>query len=166
MKRSNAGFTLLEAMVVAVIVLLLAGMLVPNLESTVDDAEETAIRQQLGRLRQSTEFYAFQHQDLQPGEDAGGVWSAATFEDQLLLASDIDGNTAPAGTPGFPYGPYLTDGMPENPYNGLSTVTLVPPGGAFLAPDGTTGWVFFADDGTIRANTGGTAVSGHNIFEL
>ena len=56
--------------------------------------------------------------------------------------------------------------MPENPFNGLSSVTLVPPGGIFVAANGATGWVFFADDGTIRANSGGTTVTGHNIFEL
>ena len=167
MKRpTTAGFTIIEVMVTAVIVLLLAGMLVPNLGRTVQEAQETAVVQDLERMRRATEFYAFQHDDVLPGVDAFGVWLPATFVAQLQTASDRDGNTAPAGTVGFPYGPYLETGIPENPYNGLNTVMVVAPGFVFAAPDNTTGWVFLADSGALRANTPGTTVSGATIFEL
>ena len=167
MKRPNTrGFTLLEVMVTAVIVLLLAGMLVPNLGRTVEEAQETACVQDLERLRRAVEFYAFQHGDVLPGVDSFGVWLPATFEAQMELASDRNGNTAAAGTAGFPYGPYLETGIPANPYNQLDTVQVIPPGVAFLAPDNTTGWVFLADTGEIRANTPGNTVSGQVIFNL
>ena len=43
---------------------------------------------------------------------------------------------------------------------------IVEPGFAFNFPDDTTGWVFYGEDGSFRANTVGTAVSGHTIFDL
>jgi general secretion pathway protein G len=167
MKRpTTAGFTILEVMVTAVIVLLLAGMLVPNLGRTVEEAQETAVVQDLERLRRAVDFYAFQHNDVLPGVDTFGVWLPATFVAQLVTSSDRDGNTAAPGTAGFPYGPYLETGIPANPYNRLDTVTVVAPGVAFMAPDNTTGWVFIADTGELRANTPGNTVSGQVIFGL
>jgi len=163
----NAGFSLIEILIGLAILGVLVGMAVPLFVSTMEDAESTALEQQLQRVRTAVDFYTFQHDQDNPGEDfATSAWSADTFVEQLVLASDFAGDTAAAGTAGYPYGPYLTDGMPRNPINELSSVTLVGPGGSFTTPDDTTGWVYWADSGQFRANTSGNNSDGEAYFDL
>ena len=165
--QTRTGFSLLEVLIALAIVAALAGMAVPTLQGISDDAEETALEQQLQRVRTAVEFYSFQHDQENPGMDPStSSWSATTFANQLVLASDLDGYTASAGTSGYPYGPYLTDGIPENPINGLPTVHLVGPGGSFSNPDDSTGWVYWADTGEFRANCSGNSSGGDPLFEL
>ena len=165
--QTRTGFSLLEVLIALAIVAALAGMAVPTLQGISDDAEETALEQQLQRVRTAVEFYSFQHDQENPGMDPStSSWSATTFANQLVLASDLDGYTASAGTSGYPYVPYLTDGIPENPINGLPTVHLVGPGGSFSNPDDSTGWVYWADTGEFRANCSGNSSGGDPLFEL
>ena len=161
------GFTLMELLITAAILLALAGMAIPVFSTTVEEAQQTTASQMLARVRTAIDFYAFQHDEELPGYDLGtGTWSTSAFENHLRMASDGLGNTAAVGTAGYPFGPYLTEAFPANPYNDLSSVTLVPPGGTFLGPDDATGWVFFADTGIIRANSTGTTYAGGAIFDL
>lgn len=166
-RHRKAGFSLIEILIGLAILGVLVGMAVPLFVETIEDAASTALEQQLQRVRTAVDFYSFQHEQNNPGEDfVTGTWSANTFAEQLILASDIAGDTAAAGTVGFPYGPYLTDGMPRNPINDLTSVTLVAPGGSFSTPDDTTGWVYWADSGQFRANTSGTNSDGEAYFDL
>lgn len=150
----------------ASILLVLAGMAVPAFSDSIGDAEVASAQSMLARMRTSVDFYALQHQENFPGESSGGTWSAATFRDQLRMASDLDGNTAAQGTSGYPYGPYLTEPIPANPFNGLDTITLVQPGGSFLGPDDSTGWVFWADTGAIKINSPELDKHGDAVYDL
>lgn len=150
-----------------VILTILVGMALPALTGIDADARETALRQQLQRVRTQVDFYAFQHDDLNPGQDPStGSWSASVFTNQLTLATDLDGNSASVGTSGYPYGPYLTDGIPVNPFNDLNTVYVVSPGGTFSSANDSTGWVYWADTGDFRANSSGATADGDNLFDL
>ena len=53
--------------------------------------------------------------------------------------------------------PYLANGLPDNPMNGLATVKVVTDKDALVAADidGTTGWISSKVTGEIRANTTG-----------
>lgn len=163
MRRS--GFTLLELAIVAALVLLLAGIVVPQFQTALLEARTDATRQMLERMRTAIEFYSFQHEDELPGEGAGG-WSATSFLEQLTLASDLSGATAAPGTPGYPFGPYLSEGLGGNPFNDLEDVTLIPPGYTMAAPDGQSGWVYFAETGAFRANATCTGSGGDPVWEL
>jgi prepilin-type N-terminal cleavage/methylation domain-containing protein len=159
------GFTLMEIAIAATILLLLAGMAVPAFSDSIEDAEIASAQSQLARVRTAVDFYSLQHREDFPGE-SGGSWTAAVFENQLRLASDIDGNTAAVGTAGFPFGPYLTEEFPANPFNGLDTIALVAPGGSFAGPDDSTGWVFFVDSGTFRVNSTEVDKHGDAVYDL
>lgn len=163
MRRS--GFTLLEVAIVAAVILLLAGILVPQFSGMLERAQTDGTRHMLERARTAVQFYALQHENQMPGL-AGGTWAAQTFLDQLMLATDEDGNTAAAGTPGFPFGPYLTEPLGSNPFNELDDLVLIAPGGSMGAPDDLTGWVFFAETGAFRANTAHETCYGSPVWDL
>ncbi len=163
----NQGFTILEIVVAAAILIMLAGMAIPAFQDSVADAEVAATRSMLARVRTAVDFYAFQHQENLPGEEVGGgVWNASTFDSQLRFASDIDGSTALVGTVGYPFGPYLNERLPANPFNGMATVLIIPPGSTFAGPDDSTGWVYWADTGTFRSNTLELTPEGGAVYDL
>ncbi|MCP4093261.1 MAG: prepilin-type N-terminal cleavage/methylation domain-containing protein [Planctomycetes bacterium] len=161
------GFTLIEIVVAAAILLMLASMAVPAFQGTVADAEVAATRSMLARVRTAVDFYAFQHQEEMPGHDPiGGSWSSSVFSNQLRMWSDIDGNTAAQGAVGYPFGPYLNEKLPTNPYNGLATVTIVPPGSDINGPDDSTGWIYWAATGTFRINSTKASPDGEAVYDL
>ncbi|MHC4380278.1 MAG: type II secretion system protein [Planctomycetota bacterium] len=169
MKRSNhrkKGFTLMEIAVTAVILLVLAGMAVPAFSDSIGDAEVASAQSMLSRMRTGVDFYSLQHRDNFPGEGSGGTWSTAILDNQLRMASDLDGNTAAHGTAGYPYGPYMTESIPANPFNGLTSVTLIQPGGSFLGPDDTSGWVYWADTGALKINSTVIDKNGDAVYDL
>jgi len=167
LQQLQAGFTLIEMMIGMAILIILAGMAIPSFADTLEDAEVASLEQQLQRIRTGVDYYTFQHEEQVPGYDAGtGIWSATILENQLTLASDEDGNTAVVGTSGYYYGPYITEVFPSNPFSGLQTIHLVQPGVSFTEADDTTGWVYWADTGTFRANSSGTTPDGIAHFDL
>ena len=155
----------MEIAITASILLMLAGMAVPSFTDTIGDAEVASAQSMLSRLRTGVDFYNLQHLDDFPGE-VSGAWSAANFENQLRLASDIDGNTAAQGTAGYPFGPYLTEPIPANPFNGLATIMVIAPGGSFSTPDDSTGWIFWADTGAMKINCSESTHAGEPIYDL
>ncbi|MFK5956210.1 MAG: prepilin-type N-terminal cleavage/methylation domain-containing protein [Planctomycetota bacterium] len=163
--RKQAGFTLMEIAITASILLMLAGMAIPAFADTIDDAEVASAQSMLARVRTGVDFYSLQHRDDFPG-GSSGTWSASIFENQLRQASDIDGATAAQGTSGYPFGPYLTELIPANPFNQLNTVMVIQPGGSFSAPDDSTGWVYWADTGAFKINCSEAAPNGEAIFDL
>lgn len=165
LRGPRSGFTLIELVIAVTLVLLLAGMVIPVFDDAVADAEATSTRQILERTRTAVNFYSFQHEDQLPGE-SGGVWSVDNFIAQLEMVTDENGDVADVGTPGYPYGPYLTDDIGTNPINGLDTILLIAPGDSMLGPDDSTGWVYFAETGDFRANVSGNAPDGSEIWEL
>lgn len=166
-KKGTQGFTLIEMSVVVLIVLMLAMMALPNFQSSVSSAQVAAVQSQLGRMRTACDFYTFQHFENMPGHDnASGAWSEQILLNQLQMSSDEDGVTAIVGAGGFPFGPYLRDALPANPFNELTTILVVQPGATFVNPDDSTGWVYWADTGIFRINSTTVADDGTVVFEL
>ncbi|MDP6850496.1 MAG: type II secretion system protein [Planctomycetota bacterium] len=166
MKSSHKnGFTLIEALIVAALMLVLAGMAVPTFQNTVADARMASTQQELLRVRTAIDYYAFQHQEQLPGFD-GQQWSESAFRNQLLLATDEQGAFAAPGTPNFPYGPYLTEGIPSNPYNSLDSILVFGSSTEFVGPDDSSGWIWFTSDGVFKANTAQETPDGNSVFDL
>ncbi|MBC8328990.1 MAG: prepilin-type N-terminal cleavage/methylation domain-containing protein [Planctomycetes bacterium] len=164
-RTERTGFTLFEVLIVVAILLILAGMAVPAFQDTVDDARATSTRQELQRVRTAIDYYSFQHQEQLPGWN-GGSWDEVTLRNQLLMASDLGGITAAPGTSGYAYGPYLTEGVPANPYNDLESILIIAPGGSMATANDSTGWVYFAADGSFRANSTAVTPGGDPVFGL
>jgi len=140
--RNRAGFTLVEILIVVVILGILAAIVVPQFTSAAQESRENSLKMDLHRLRIQIEVYKAHHNDVYP--------SLADFENQLTMASDVDGNTAALGTAGYIYGPYIRE-LPNNPLTGGKTVGS----GAI----GSSDWYYNETTGEFRANDSATSAA-------
>jgi hypothetical protein len=107
----------------------------------------------------------------QPGRAGGylhGPVDATRVLPQLLLSTNAWGMPGPIGMSGFPHRPCLSNGVPSNPINELSTLRVLGPQQAFPAQaDDSTGWVYKPSTGELRANASGAVeLTGQPYWEL
>ncbi len=133
-RRGRSGFTLVEILIVVTILAILAAMVLPQFVSATTETRENSIRMNVFRIRSQLGLYHQHH---------GGYPSLDGFADQMTLATDIDGNTAPPGSNGFPYGPYLQE-IPPNANTSSSDVG----DGAV----GSSAWFYNEATGEFHAN--------------
>jgi general secretion pathway protein G len=98
-RRRQAGFTLIELMVVLVIIGVLAALVVPNVLDRADDARATAARTDVANLTQALKLYKLDNLRY-PSQDQGL---------QALVAKPTAGPPAPN------WKPYL-DKLPQDPW--------------------------------------------------
>lgn len=167
-KSAKAGFSLGELLIVVVVFAILAAVAVPRFTSSAEEAKASAVQANLGVLRSSLELYKLQHGAKYPGYPVdGGTPTSEIFTSQMLKSSQDDHSTAAVGTPGYPFGPYVQEVLPNNAANSLNSVLIIDDVTAFpTAADNTTGWVYKPLTGQIRANSTGRTPSGARWFEL
>src|SRR5512137_530721 len=99
--QAKRGFTLVEILIVVVILGILAAIVIPQFTQASTEAKQNSLASDLQTLRSQIELYKVQHNDTAP--------LAATFANQMVYTSDIDGNvngTSKARSGLFQYGPY------------------------------------------------------------
>ncbi|HSV27270.1 MAG TPA: prepilin-type N-terminal cleavage/methylation domain-containing protein [Sedimentisphaerales bacterium] len=164
----NKAFTLVEVLIVVVILGILAAVVIPALASATTSARDSALAQDLVMLRRMVLVYKAQHLEVAPGYPGGNTNATPTeevFLAQVTMASDRAGNTAPIGTPGFKYGPYMQR-IPENPFNKLRTVRVLGNDEEFpTEADNRYGWIYKPATQEIRAGNTGTDLSGKRYFD-
>lgn len=139
MKRSvrNAGFTLVEVLIVVVIMAILAATIIPQFTDSTSDAKASTTKFNLHTLRSQIELYKTQH---------NGVVPSGTLV-ELTVNTDIDGNQGTGAS--YPYGPYIRQ-IPDNPFSNSSTITVITNDPAVAADvTGTGGWLYNATTGGI-----------------
>jgi len=165
----QAGFTLVELLIVVIIIAILAAIVVPQFTSATLDAQEAALDANLAAMRSAIELYHSQHNNKYPGNQAsnlgcatkgtGGADSNQAFMDQLLLASDATGATCGVADATYKYGPYLRKGIPNEPINSKGSLVAdisvpSPSTGAPLGATGTSGgWRYDTLSGQIIMNS-------------
>ena len=167
MKGAKA-FTLVEILIVVVLLGILAGVVLPLVAGGAISARESALAIEVQMLRRYVLVYTSQHLEVAPGYPNGDTTQAPTeqaFIDQIILASNSNGQTAAAGTPGFNRGPYLMK-LPANPLNGKSTVEVLGNAANFPAnADDSHGWIYKASTAEVRADSTGTSDSGKAYYD-
>lgn len=152
-RTRQAGFTLVELLIVVVILAILAAVVIPQISNASAEAKESALRGSLATVRQAISLYRVQHNETYPGQ---GGWSE--FVTQLTTGTDA------TGAAGTKFGPYLRTGFPQNPVTGSNdgvTVATMPG-----SPPGGGAWIYCTTSGELRANVAGTAPSGTDYFDL
>ena len=136
--RPNAGFTLIELVVVIVILGILASQAIPTYLSLVDDAKKASAKANLGALRSSvTIYYAYKATPM------GG--ESATWPSITLLT---DNSTV------------LNGQVPDNPYDTDATKNNVVTGTSRGVVSGTAGgWGYIPTSGILWINTSTTGVT-------
>ena len=137
--RRSRAFSLIELVIVIVILGVIGAIAIPRMSRGAAGAAESGAVSDLSILRSAIELYAAEHATAFP--------ALATFEAQLTLYSDADGNTNATRTSTYMYGPYIR-AIPvqkAGPQKGSNTVTGTQ--GAAGA-----GWWYTASTGDIRIN--------------
>ncbi len=141
----RTAFTLIEVLIVVVIMAILAAVIIPQFSTATSDAKRSSLEFNMHAIRSQIELYKVHH----------GSYPTITSGDlpQLWQATNAAGEVGTPG-PSYPYGPYLTSGIPANPYNNSKTVVAVatpgqPPTGVV---SGGAGWQYDETTGNIYPN--------------
>ena len=159
------AFSLVEILIVAAILGILAAVVVPTLQGHIALATEASAKDNLRLLRNAIEHYAIEHNDVAPGYPDGDTTSPLIeegFFGQLCGITNAQGQMAPRHFPGYDYGPYLSK-LPKNPFNQQNTTEMVE-----SLPEeatGLTGWVYNAATKEIRLNWPGTDTEGKQYYD-
>lgn len=173
----QAGFTLVELLIVVIILAILAAIVIPQFSSATIDAQESAIKANLEALRSATELFKVQHNNVYPGATAttggtcaatkgtGLINTAQAWMDHLLMASDVAANSCSlSDTLTFRYGPYVRKGIPPDSITNkgsLAAEIVVTATGAPIVPAAATGgWAVDTKSGQIVMNSNATDSKG------
>lgn len=170
-KVAQAGFTLVELLIVVIILAILAAIVIPQFSASTTDAKESALGANLGTLRAGVELFHVQHGTPYPGGTAttggtcpggtlgtGAINTAQAWMDHLLMASNAAGQTCSLSDPAnFKFGPYVRKGIPADPITGKGSVVaeiVATSTGAPIVPAAATGgWAVDTRSGQIVMNS-------------
>lgn len=173
-RSKQHGFTLVELLIVAIILAILAAIVVPQFASTTDDAKDSSLRANLAAIRSAMDLYKQQHGEY-PGVNAstggtctatagtGAAASQVAIVDQLTRFTNANGQSCSAPEAGFVFGPYLKeDAFPANPITLSNTVVVVNTGDLNMGADGAGGgWKLDTTSGKFIAND--TSTDGNGV---
>ena len=165
---TRKAFTLVEILVVVVILAILAAIVLPKFSNASAVARASMLADDLRVIRMQIQVFKSQHIGVAPGYpncDTSQAPTEAAFVAHMTMASTAEGATAPPGTSGYDYGPYLRE-IPANPVNGKNTVQIVGDGQAFPTEgDDSHGWVYQPSTLVFKADSPGEDDSGKAYFE-
>jgi prepilin-type N-terminal cleavage/methylation domain-containing protein len=162
------AFTLVEILIVAAVLGILAAIVLPTFQGHITEARESAAKDNLRILRNAIELYAAQHNGVPPGYPDGDTsaypyWMV--FFNQMLKATNASGQYADVGTPGYPLGPYLSE-VPINPFRNHDVMMVILNNEDFPAeaPD-TFAWIYKPETKEIRFGWPGTDTKGVRYYD-
>lgn len=160
-RAAAAGFTLIELLIVVIILAIISAIAIPQFSAATSDAQQSAADANLAAVRNAIELYRAQHAgNVYPGVKAssGGSCSSGAgqadagseqaFKDQLQYPSNKNGQTCAIADAEYRYGPYLRQGIPNNPFTENNSVRVEDQGTALVAATGSgKGWAYDTKSG-------------------
>lgn len=166
--RSRTGFTLVELLIVVIILAILAAIILPRFSNVTANARAAMLMDDLRVIRSQLVVFKAQHAGVAAGYpscDPTQAPTEATLVAHITMASNFSGQTAPTGTAGYRYGPYMRQ-MPENPINGKRNVLVVEDGQQFPnAPQDQYGWLYQPSTLTFKPDCSGADEEGKTFFD-
>jgi type II secretory pathway pseudopilin PulG len=141
-RRGSSAFTVVDALIVVAIMGIATAMVMPLLDAAGTNAKSVVLRQNLQTLRCEIERYKLDHRNELPLVFRGGF-------PQLEQATNVAGVPGPPGR-NFPFGAYLPQGVPINPYTHSNEVRLTDKFPPTQATGG--GWLYHQATGRITAD--------------
>lgn len=156
----QAGFTLVELLIVVIILAILAAVVVPQFAASTDDARDSAADSTLSGLRSAIDLYYQQHNNTYPGSvtavpsaacagtsgagvatGGAGATAAAAFLEQMAYYTDTSGGVCSvADAANHTQGPYLKKfELPADPYLNVSALEVVADGDLNMTASGDVG---------------------------
>lgn len=174
-RAATAGFTLIELLIVVIILAIISAIAIPQFSAATSDAQSSALDANLATMRNSIEQYRAQHTGfVYPGTNASsgaeceegeaGTGTAGTeqaFKDQMQYASNATGQTCTIAHGAFRYGPYLRQGVPQEPINNSNVVAVT--ANATITPatgDAAAGWAYSTKTGQFIMNSAAEDANG------
>lgn len=149
--QAKRGFTLVEILIVVVILGILAAIVIPQFTQASSEAKLNSLMSNLQSIRSQVELFKTQHDnEMIPAPAADGTWPLMIYTSSKAGVANPANSKVRDNT--YVCGPYL-ERVPENPFNGDSTVVEV---GAKAAADGSSGWCIVTGTGEVYANNTGT----------
>jgi type II secretory pathway pseudopilin PulG len=142
-RQGRTQITVLDALQIVVLMAIVAGTIIPIMEAVSSRAKQAVLIQDLSMLRSYIALYKAEHGDDSP------VLYEGTLP-QLLRPTNALGELGPPGSE-HPFGPYLHEGVPQNPFTGKTVITAAatfPP----AAASGQGGWLYHQESGQIAAD--------------
>ena len=176
-RAAAAGFTLIELLIVVIILAIISAIAIPQFTSATSDAQQSAADANLAAVRNAIELYRAQHAgNAYPGlkpstggsctggtEGIGGENSEEAFKDQLMYASDKDGRTCSIADATYRYGPYLRQGIPNNPFTDSNSVRMEDTGAKLEATTGPgKSWAYDTKSGQFILDAKEEAIASGN----
>jgi type II secretion system protein G len=149
-RRTRSAFTLAEILIVVAVLGILAALIIPEYKGYAERAKESSAKENLQILRTAIERYAVQHNGIPPGYPGDVPLvppGSKSFINQLTYQKA-----------------YLSE-IPENPFNGLNTVMMIPNDTDMPeSPTGSYGWIYKAQTKQIRLDYAGTDSQGQEYY--
>jgi general secretion pathway protein G len=146
------GLSVVELVIVACIIGILAALVVPLVQNQATDAKTAAAKDNLRILRSTIELYAASHASVPPGYEDNkrdGAVDESFFREQTVVQEN-----------------YMRR-VPENPFNNLRTILMIGNSESFPSEaTGDYGWVYQPSTQTIRLDWPGTDEGGVRYFDL
>lgn len=148
----RSGLSVVELVIVACIMGILAALVVPLVQDQATEAKTAAAKDNLRMLRSTIELYAARHAGVAPGYEGNrrtGALDEDFFRDQTVVQEN-----------------YMRR-IPENPFNNLHTILMIGNGEPFPSEaTGDYGWVYQPATQTIRLDWPGTDGGDVRYFDL
>ncbi len=111
--KKKSGFTLIELLVVIGIIVLLAGIVMPNFMKQIDKAKKTRARADIHSLENALAMYQVDY-GVYPGDGDVGGTNLSGANHNIREDGELEDMLQTSGTNGR--GPYLSKDIPKDPY--------------------------------------------------